>query len=201
MVSWRLIFFVNVPAGAAALVLLARAGCSPRREAPFDWPGQATAALAMGGLTYGAIEAGAVGFTVPAVVAAFAVAVAALVAFVAVQARGAHPMVPLGLFRSRTVSVPVAVGFAFIVGYYGLPFVMSLYLQQGAGPVPAGRGGGWRTGIRVGGGEGDLAARPRAGPKIATCCGVGGELGNARVAVDDRVTRPGPASARTGWCS
>lgn len=50
--------------------------------------------------------------------------------FLAAQARGPHPMVPLDLFRSRTVSVAVAVGFAFIVGYYGLPFVMSLYLQQ-----------------------------------------------------------------------
>jgi MFS family permease len=39
-------------------------------------------------------------------------------------------MVPLDLFRNRTVSVAVAVGFAFIVGFYGLPFVMSLYLQQ-----------------------------------------------------------------------
>jgi MFS transporter, DHA2 family, methylenomycin A resistance protein len=56
--------------------------------------------------------------------------VVALAVFLAAQARGSHPMVPLGLFRSRTVSVAVAVGFAFIVGYYGLPFVMSLYLQQ-----------------------------------------------------------------------
>jgi MFS family permease len=39
-------------------------------------------------------------------------------------------MVPLDLFRSRTVSVAMAVGFAFVVGFYGLPFVMSLYLQQ-----------------------------------------------------------------------
>ncbi len=39
-------------------------------------------------------------------------------------------MMPLDLFRSRTVSVAVATGFAFMVGYYGLPFVMSLYLQQ-----------------------------------------------------------------------
>jgi len=39
-------------------------------------------------------------------------------------------MLPLSLFRSRTVSVAVATGFAFMVGYYGLPFVMSLYLQQ-----------------------------------------------------------------------
>ncbi|MGH3304837.1 MAG: MFS transporter [Streptosporangiaceae bacterium] len=39
-------------------------------------------------------------------------------------------MMPLDLFRSRTVSVAVATGFAFMVGYYGLPFVMSLYFQQ-----------------------------------------------------------------------
>jgi MFS family permease len=61
---------------------------------------------------------------------AFLVATMALATFLAVEARGAYPMVPLDLFRNRTVSVAVAVGFAFIVGYYGLPFVMSLYLQQ-----------------------------------------------------------------------
>src|SRR5205823_10960056 len=81
-------------------------------------------------LTYGAIEAGSEGFTAPSVVLAFVVAVVAAAAFVAVEARSAHPMVPLALFRSRNVSVSVAVGFAFVVGFYGLPFVMSLYLQQ-----------------------------------------------------------------------
>jgi hypothetical protein len=39
-------------------------------------------------------------------------------------------MMPLGLFRSRTVVIANVTGFAFVVGYYGLPFVMSLYLQQ-----------------------------------------------------------------------
>ena len=97
---------------------------------PFDWVGQLTAVLAMGGLTFGAIEAGADGFAAPRVVTAFAVAVVALAAFVVVEARVAHPMIPLELFRSRNVSVANVVGFAFIVGYYGLPFVMSLYLQQ-----------------------------------------------------------------------
>ncbi len=62
--------------------------------------------------------------------AAFAVAVAALASFVVLQVRRAHPMLPLSLFRSRTVSVAVATGFAFMAGYYGLPFVMSLYLQE-----------------------------------------------------------------------
>jgi EmrB/QacA subfamily drug resistance transporter len=130
LVSWRLIFFVNVPVGAAALTLLARAARAPRHPAPFDWAGQVTAVVAMGGLTYGAIEAGADGITAAPVLAAFAVAAAALAAFIVLQARGAHPLLPLSLFRSRTVTVAVATGFAFMTGYYGLPFVMSLYLQE-----------------------------------------------------------------------
>jgi MFS transporter, DHA2 family, methylenomycin A resistance protein len=128
--TWRMIFFINLPVGAVALLLLLRTERSPRHTVPFDCLGQVAAVLAMGGLTYGAIEAGAAGFTAPRVLTAFAVAVVALAAFLVVEARGAHPMVPLDLFRNRTVSVAVAVGFAFIVGYYGLPFVMSLYLQQ-----------------------------------------------------------------------
>lgn len=140
LASWRLIFFINVPAGAAALVLLARTAPSPRRPAPFDWAGQVTAVLAMGGLTYGAIEAGTAGLTAPRVLAAFAVAVAGLAAFLAVQARGAHPMMPLELFRSRTVVIANVTGFAFVVGYYGLPFVMSLYLQQQRGLSSLGAG-------------------------------------------------------------
>ena len=140
LVSWRLIFLINLPAGAIALLLLARTARSPHRPAPFDWAGQLTAVLAMGGLTYGAIEAGAAGFTGPRVLTAFTVAVLALAAFLVVQARGAHPMVPLDLFRSRTVSVAVAVGFAFVVGYYGLPFLMSLYLQQLRGLTSLGTG-------------------------------------------------------------
>jgi MFS family permease len=130
LVSWRLIFFVNLPVGAAALVLAARIAPSPRRRAAFDWPGQATGVLAMGALTYAAIEAGAAGFAAPQVIAALAVAFLASVTFLAIEGRAAEPMVPLSLFRSPNVSVPVAVGFAFVVGFYGLPFVMSLYLQQ-----------------------------------------------------------------------
>jgi MFS transporter, DHA2 family, methylenomycin A resistance protein len=139
-VSWRLIFFVNIPAGAAALVLLARAAGSPRHSVPFDWAGQVAVVVAMGGLTYGAIEAGAAGITAPRVLSAFAVAAVALAAFGLLQARGEHPMLPLSLFRSRTVSAAVVIGFAFMVGYYGLLFVMSLYLQQLRGLSALGTG-------------------------------------------------------------
>ena len=58
LVDWRLIFFINVPVGAIALLLLARTRPSQPRVVPFDLIGQITGVLAMGGLTFGAIEAG-----------------------------------------------------------------------------------------------------------------------------------------------
>jgi MFS transporter, DHA2 family, methylenomycin A resistance protein len=140
LVSWRLIFFINVPVGVAAMLLVARIDPSPRRRVSFDWVGQVAAVLAMAALTYGAIEGGAVGFDAPRVIAAFVVALAAAVVFVAAESRVAHPMVPLRLFSSRDVRVSIVVGFAFVVGYYGLPFVMSLYLQQLPGLSSLGAG-------------------------------------------------------------
>ncbi|AXJ10910.1 MFS transporter [Arthrobacter sp. PM3] len=133
LVSWRLIFLINLPVGVAALILLARTPRSARHSAPIDWIGQTTAMLAMGGITYGVIEAGAAGFAAPQVVTALAAGLAALAAFAVLQARGRHPMVPPELRRSGTVRVAAAAGFAFMVGYYGLPFVMSLDLQQHRG--------------------------------------------------------------------
>ena len=129
-INWRWIFFLNVPVGIVALALLARTPTSKRRPAPLDWIGQITAVLAMGGLTFGAIEGGARGFTDPTVIAAFAVAILALAGFLIRQARAAHPMMPLDLFHSRTFRAVVIIGFAFVFCYFGLPFFMSLYLQQ-----------------------------------------------------------------------
>jgi MFS transporter, DHA2 family, methylenomycin A resistance protein len=130
LANWRWIFLVNVPVGGVALVLLTRAERSARHRVPFDGAGQVTGALAMGALVFGAIEAGRGGFTDPPVLVAFGLAAVALVAFVVVQARVAHPMVPLELFRTRAVVAAVVIGFAFMVGYYGMPFVMSLLLQH-----------------------------------------------------------------------
>jgi DHA2 family methylenomycin A resistance protein-like MFS transporter len=130
LASWRLIFLVNIPVGLVAVALVAHTERSQRRDVPFDGVGFVTAVGAMGGLTFGAIEAGERGFSSPAVLGSFAVAAVACAAFVARQRLARHPMVPLELFRRRNVTVSLIVGFAFVVGYYGLPFVMSLHLQQ-----------------------------------------------------------------------
>ncbi|MEU9110418.1 MFS transporter [Streptomyces sp. NPDC048483] len=128
--GWRTVFLLNLPIGAAILALLTRTAASPRRPAPLDLAGQATAVLALAGLAYGVIEGGHTGWTSAPVVAAFSVAVAAAFAFYATEKRHRAPMVPLGMLRQRQVAVPLMVGFAMNVGFYGVVFLLGLYYQQ-----------------------------------------------------------------------
>jgi DHA2 family methylenomycin A resistance protein-like MFS transporter len=132
--SWRGIFFINLPVGVVALLLSARTARSERRPAPLDVPGQLTAVLALAALTYAVIEGGRDGLI------AVAVAVAALAAFLAVESRHPHPVVPLGIFRNATVSVSIAAGSAFSFAFFGMIFVLSLFFQElrGQSPLTAG---------------------------------------------------------------
>ncbi|UNZ22267.1 MFS transporter [Streptomyces sp. 891-h] len=132
-VGWQWIFFVNLPAGLLALALLTRIPASPRLPARLDITGQVTAVVAMGALIYGVIEGGDKGFGQPLVMASLLVALVAAVAFLTAQARGAHPMLPLQLFRSRVVAVSLVIGFMLNAAYYGGVFIFSLYLQQERG--------------------------------------------------------------------
>jgi MFS transporter, DHA2 family, methylenomycin A resistance protein len=140
LLSWRSIFFINVPVGALVLLGLLRAARSPRRPVPFDLPGQVTAVIWLAALTFAVIEGGAQGFGSPLTVTVLVVFAAAFASFLVVERRVAHPMVPLGLFRSATVSVCTATGFTLNFAFYGLVFVLSLFLQQvlAASPLVAG---------------------------------------------------------------
>ncbi|WP_321792706.1 MFS transporter [Burkholderia pyrrocinia] len=133
LLNWRWIFFINLPVALATLFFLVRTPSSTRREVPFDAWGQLTAVIAMGALTYGAIEIGEQGITAPSVRVSFVIFLVSLVSFIRLQQHGAHPMVPPSLFASRNAKIAMVVGFTFMVGYFGLPFVMSLYLQQHRG--------------------------------------------------------------------
>jgi DHA2 family methylenomycin A resistance protein-like MFS transporter len=132
-IDWRLIFDVNIPVGAAALLVLTRVAESPRRERRFDWIGQIAAVLALGGLTFGIIEGGRLGYGAAPVLAAFVVAAVAAVAFVAAQAKGRNPMVPLGLFSSRAMTTGLSIAAITMAAFYGVVFLQSLYFQQQRG--------------------------------------------------------------------
>jgi MFS transporter, DHA2 family, methylenomycin A resistance protein len=138
--SWRAIFFLNLPAGLVAIALLSRAPRSPLRAAPLDPAGQVTAVAALAALTFGVIDGGETGFGRPAVLGCLLLAAVAMAGFVIAETRAVHPMVPLGLFRSRTVTVCVGIGFAVNIAFYGVIFVLSLYFQRvlGQSAVTAG---------------------------------------------------------------
>jgi MFS transporter, DHA2 family, methylenomycin A resistance protein len=139
-VSWRAIFFLNIPVGIVALLLLTRAPQSPRRMAPLDVPGQLTAVVALGALTLCIIEGGANGFGTPLVICSLALAAIASAAFLRVQSRSPHPMVSLSLFRSKIVTICMLDGFTVNAVYYGGLFVISLFLQRAVGLSPLGTG-------------------------------------------------------------
>ncbi|MFG2623417.1 MFS transporter [Streptomyces sp. NPDC048473] len=122
--DWRAIFFINLPVGLVALALTFRAPRSARRPAPLDLPGQLTAVIALAALAFAVIEHGTLALV------ALGVAVASLAAFLRIESRHPHPVVPLGLFRNRMVAVAVTAGSALSVAFYGMIFVFSLFFQQ-----------------------------------------------------------------------
>ena len=133
--GWRWIFLVNLPValvGAALLTRVADTVTTPGRRG-LDLPGQGLAMLALGALTGAVIETGPLGPGNPRVVGWAAVAIVATVALVFVERRSAAPMLPGRLFRSPVVRVAMAFGAAANLSYYGILFVISLYLQEAVG--------------------------------------------------------------------
>jgi DHA2 family methylenomycin A resistance protein-like MFS transporter len=128
--GWRAIFFVNLPVGVLAVALLCWAPRSPRRQAPLDLAGQATAVLGLAALAYGVIAGGSAGFGRVRVVVSLVVAAAAMVSFAVAESRVRAPMVPPSLLRSRTVAACLFTGFSINAAFYGIAFLLSLYFQR-----------------------------------------------------------------------
>jgi EmrB/QacA subfamily drug resistance transporter len=129
-VSWRWIFFVNLPV-AAATVMLALAGRGPvRARIPaghLDIPGAVLVAAGLGSLTYALVEGADRGLG--RYWWLFALGVAALVAFVIVESRKREPMLPLWLFRNRNFAASNAETFLVYVALGGVIVYLAVYLQ------------------------------------------------------------------------
>ncbi len=105
--SWRGVFFINLP---LALVVLGLAvwrvpeSRDVEAGARLDWPGALTATLGLGGVVYGLIESNRLGLSHPMVLGTVAGGLALLLACAVIEAHSHAPMIPLGLFGSRTFS-------------------------------------------------------------------------------------------------
>ena len=106
-VSWRAIFFLNVPLAVVVLFLVFRhvpESSEGRGGRGLDVRGAALATLGLGAIVYGLIESGSLGPTHPIVAAALSAGVILLLLFFFVESRATEPMLPLALFRSRHFS-------------------------------------------------------------------------------------------------
>jgi len=101
--SWRGVFFINVPLAIAVLAITFRQVPESRDPGArrLDLPGATLAAVGLGGGVFGLLESSKSGLADPLVVGSLVLGFAALAAFVVVEGRSREPMVPLGLFRSR----------------------------------------------------------------------------------------------------
>jgi EmrB/QacA subfamily drug resistance transporter len=127
--TWRAIFFINVPIAAATLGLAFRHVPESRNEVSdggIDWQGGLLAALGLAGVAYGLTVASELGWTDPAAAGALLAGALILALFVRREARVASPMLPLGLFRSPAFSAANAMTlllyFALGAAVFLLPF-------------------------------------------------------------------------------
>jgi EmrB/QacA subfamily drug resistance transporter len=141
--SWRWIFYINLPLGALALVVLAFTLPKhiERVRHAIDYAGAALLAVALsalvlladlGGTTYSWTSAFTLGMLVAAIVAT--------VCFLLIERRAREPVLPLRLFANRAFSVTSSIG--FIVGFalFGSVTYLPLYLQVAKGATPTGSG-------------------------------------------------------------
>jgi EmrB/QacA subfamily drug resistance transporter len=121
--SWRWVFYINLPVGLAAALIIGLALREPRRhERPaVDYAGAATLTAAITALMLALVEGGAsvATLTSPRNLALFAASAGLTLLFVRIERRAADPIVPFRLFRNRVVTVAVVTGFLAGVALFG----------------------------------------------------------------------------------
>jgi EmrB/QacA subfamily drug resistance transporter len=130
--SWRWIFFVNVPIGVIALVITlrqVRESRAPVARRP-DWPGFVTFTLGLTALVYGLIRSQPDGWGSTTVTGSLAAAVVLLAAFFLIEFRSRAPMLDLGLLRVPTFNGGLVAAFAISASLFSLLTYLVLYLQN-----------------------------------------------------------------------
>jgi EmrB/QacA subfamily drug resistance transporter len=142
-VSWRLVFFINLPLAVLVVVIAARHVPETKSPGPvpkLDLKGAVCISGALAGITYGLIGASSTGWTSVPVLVPLGLGLALLGLFILVEAREAEPMLPLGVFASRQFSAANGVTFVVYAALGGVLFLVPTVLQvaRGYSPIEAG---------------------------------------------------------------
>jgi EmrB/QacA subfamily drug resistance transporter len=139
LLSWRAIFWVNLPLIVATVVLTLHAveeSSDPDAFRGIDWTGIGLSAAGLGGPVFALIEQPTHGWGDPLVWVPLIGGIACFALFLLYEARARHPMLDLGLFRIRNFRVANLTTLAAYAGLIGGLFFVGLYLQQVVGYTP-----------------------------------------------------------------
>ena len=142
-ISWRAIFFLNLPLALCIVIISVR--CVPESRdqtetSNLDWRGAILTVLCLGCLVYGLIESSRLGFTAPPVFTTLLAGIFFLIVFLVLEARMRNPMLPLALFRSRDFSGSNLLTFFLYSAIGGTLFFLPLNLIQVHGYTPTAAG-------------------------------------------------------------
>src|ERR1700748_805838 len=134
VLSWRWVFFVNVPIGAAVLALAPRIVPESRSEfaakGGYDFGGAASITLGTIALVFTLIKADSWGWTSGRTLGGFAIAIALIAAFLVIERRPRAPLVPLRIFSNRSLAAADATFLLVAAALFGVFFFLTLYFQQ-----------------------------------------------------------------------
>ena len=138
VLNWHWIFLVNLPVGVAvfALCLVLLPGGEGAGQGRLDVAGAITVTASLMLAVYAIVNGNQVGWQTARTLGLLAAAAILLGAFLAIEARVRSPLVPLGLFRHRNVTVANVVGVLWAAAMFGLFFLSALYLQRVLGYDP-----------------------------------------------------------------
>ncbi len=133
--SWRWVFFVNVPIAIVAALMAPRVLAeSQRHPGRFDLPGAITGTAGLAALVYGLSSAAATGsggshWSDPKVIASLVAAVVLLGTFVLIESRSKHALMPLRIFRNRDRSAANLVMLCVGTSMFGLFFFLTIFIE------------------------------------------------------------------------
>ena len=132
--TWRWVFFINVPIGAALVLLAPRIVPESRAESAqrggYDAQGAVAITLGMIALVFTLIKADSWGWGSGRVLAGLAIAAALIVTFVLIERRHEDPLIPLSIFKNRGLAASDAAMLVLAAALFGMFFFCTLYLQQ-----------------------------------------------------------------------
>ena len=136
--SWRWIFYVNLPIGILGSLMVARfvPNLRPAGKQRFDFVGAFTLFISLMALLLGLTLGQQRGFTETAILVLFAIWILFLAIFVVIESRSSQPMIDLSLFKNRLFSVNLVTGFLTFVAISGTIILMPFYLENVLGYDP-----------------------------------------------------------------